>query len=865
MHILHLVSHTHWDREWYLPFQQFRLKLVHLIDNLLVLLESDQHYKHFMLDGQTIVLDDYLLLRPEREETIRGHVQSGRLLIGPWHILPDEFLVSPEALIRNLLEGDYTARRFGPKMMVGYIPDPFGHIGQLPQVFRGFGLETTAFRRGLSDEACELWWEAPDGSRVFTVYLRDGYDNAANLPTSDPAQFVSEVRRLRDSLARDSSTSHILLMHGTDHMEPQPDTTTALARVDGQLDGDHLIHSTLPAYIAAVQSAIRQSQAAIPVLQGELRSPKRHHLLPGVLSARMWIKQRNHICETLLEKWAEPFSAWATLVEREAQPHNGYRRAESLANPTPILRQAWRMLMECHPHDSICGCSVDQVHDEMRPRFDQAEQVSEEITRHSLQTLAEVIDTRSPSSHSPAAILVFNPVAGPRTDRVWVSVGEPFLKGTYEIVDETGRVLPYEVAKASTTESAVQFIARNVPGYGYRTFWLRPAVERHFASVPSTSRTIENEFFVVEAVPADGTLIVKDRRTGAVYPGLNRFMDGGDAGDEYNYSPPETETPVSGAVQSVRAERGAARQSIEIAFTLQVPAALSEDRQTRSTGKVPLTITTRVILLPGVPRVDIETEVNNPARDHRLRVHFPAPVSVDTADHDGHFEVVRRPIGLPASDDSWVEQPRPEVPQRAFTDVSDDKVGLMIANRGLPEVEALRVADGSTEIALTLLRCVGWLSRDDFPMRRGHAGPMLPTPGAQMIGQWAFDYSIIPHTGCWQSAFREAYAFNVPLRAVVATVHAGGGLSSAAAFVRAVPETFVISAVKEAEEGQGWIVRGYNIGAEAINVTLTPWKRFTRAARVTLAEEVTDALEPAADGSLTFATRGHEIVTIRFG
>jgi hypothetical protein len=227
MTTLHLVSHTHWDREWYLTFQQFRLKLVHLIDGLLDILEHDENYKHFMLDGQTIVLDDYLLMRPEREADLRRYIKNGRILVGPWHILPDEFLVSPEATIRNLLEGDRTCRRFGPKMMVGYIPDPFGHIGQMPQILRGFGIETACVQRGLSDQPCEFWWESPDGSRLFMAYLRDGYGNAALLPASEPERFTALVRQVRDNLAPHSAADHLLLMYGTDHMEPPPETSRA--------------------------------------------------------------------------------------------------------------------------------------------------------------------------------------------------------------------------------------------------------------------------------------------------------------------------------------------------------------------------------------------------------------------------------------------------------------------------------------------------------------------------------------------------------------------------------------------------------------------------------------------------------------
>ena len=868
MRILHLVSHTHWDREWYLTFQQFRLKLVHLIDNLLTLLDADPNYNHFMLDGQTIVLDDYLLMRPERAEIIRAHVQSERLLIGPWHILPDEFLVSPEATIRNLLQGEQTARQFGPKMMVGYIPDPFGHIGQMPQILRGFAIETAIFRRGLSDEPCELWWEAPDGSRVFTVYLRDGYDNAAQLPTSDPARFVSEVRRLRDSLVPYAETPHLLLMHGTDHMEPPSDTTAALTHANGQLDGDSLIHSTLPAYLAALQSAIQDQLSTIPIVRGELRSPKRHHLLPGVLSTRMWIKQRNHACETLLEKWAEPFSTWASLVQERGT--NGDIGTLWITDPAPIIQRAWRLLMECHPHDSICGCSIDQVHDEMRSRFDQVEQIGEEITRQSLETLTAAIDTQSAFpqgryavNSQKSAIVVFNPVAGPRTDAVTVSIQVSAGMDEFEIVDEAGHMLPHEVVSAATT--TVRFVARDVPGYGYRAFWVRPAASpRPPVSGQPFSSTIENEFLAVEVSPTQGALTVKDKRTGAVFRGLNRFVDGGDCGDEYNYCAPADDAQISAEVRAIRAESEDARQSIEVSLILQIPAVLTEDRQARSAEKVPLAITTRATLVPGVPRVDILTEVDNTAHDHRLRVHFPAPFAVTAASHDGHFEVVRRPIGLLAFDDLWVEQPRPEVPQRAFTGVSDGKVGLMIANRGLPEVEALRAPDGSTEIAVTLLRCVGWLSRDDFPARKGHAGPAIATPGAQMIGRYTYAYSIIPHDGGWQNAFREAYAFDAPLQAMAAAVHSGE-LPATAAIVRVTPEAFVISALKAAQVGSGWIVRGYNIGSEAINVTLTPWRRFAQSARVTLAEEVEAELAPAADGSVTFDVRGHEIVAIKFG
>jgi alpha-mannosidase len=984
MRTLHLVSHTHWDREWYLTFQQFRLKLVHLVDGLLDILDHDKNYKHFMLDGQTIVLDDYLLMRPGREADLRKYIRNGRILVGPWHILPDEFLVSPEATIRNLLQGDWTARKFGPKMMVGYIPDPFGHIGQMPQILRGFGIETACVQRGLADEPCEFWWESPDGSRVFMSYLRDGYGNAALLSASEPERFTALVREVRDNLVPHSGADQLLLMYGTDHMEPPPETARAIAYTQGKLDGDRLVHSTLPAYLAAVQKSLRKSNHPLPVVTGELRQCKRSHLLPGVLSARMWIKQRNRACETLMEKWVEPFS---TLQELAAP---GKLQTQILTRKSEIVRQAWRLLMENHPHDSICGCSIDQVHNEMKVRFDQVEQIGEELTRQSLESLAAAVDVSADRKLSAenlkSAIVVFNPTSGPRTDLV---TAKAEFEGGFEIVDEQGKILPYQMLGSSSQDlintlmskkelksslsmihegrilgkvihevairregsranleviladsgeldltawennireveslladptvatfhtrahsipaAEFMFTATEVPGNGYKTFWLRPVpsnpaqpvkvgalvrflkpLASHLARLPFLERlltrpkaarppyVIENEYFHVEASPADGTLTVKDKRTGAIYRGLNHFRDGGDCGDEYNYSPPPSDFQPVARLRSVilpkvpalSVHSGPVQQTLELQLELKTPVALAPDRKSRSRQTVALPITSLVTLSAGVPRVDIRTEINNLARDHRLRVHFPAPFTATEADYDGHFELVRRPIGLPEFDETWVEQPRPEKPQRIFTDVSDGESGLMVANRGLPEVEVLKRPDGNVEIALTLLRGINWISRDDFEGRKGHAGPMTATPGAQLIGRWMFDYSMIPHTAGQDSIppYDKAYAFDAPMRTVSTGLHAGQ-LPASGSFVSVEPAAFVISAVKEAESGNGWLVRGYNLTGEEIQVTLKPWKPFKKVERVNLAEEKLATLKPEKDGSVTLRARGHDIVSVVF-
>ncbi len=451
MSTIHLVPHTHWDREWYLPFQVFRIKLVHLVDSLLDLLDEEPASPSFTLDGQAVLLEDYLAVRPGREGDLRRHVQSGRLIVGPWYILADEFLVSPEALVRNLLLGRKVCQRFGEPMPVGYLPDLFGHIGQMPQILRGFGLQTAALRRGLGDEPCELWWEAPDGSHVLTAYLRDGYDNAARMPTTSRQAFAAFVREKRDSLAPHCTTSQILLLNGTDHHELQPEVPALAAQVDWE--PDELRFSTLPDYLNAVAQEVHRRGLELTVVQGELRDSSRHHLLAGVLSSRVWIKQRNHRCETLLERWAEPFTAWAEVLlghSRSQMAWTGHLTTPRVRRPQDLIREAWRLLLTCHPHDSICGCSVDQVHEEMRTRFDQAEQIAEEITQQSLRALAAAVDTTTlVEGTASRALVVFNPHQATHSD--WAQAELELAAGLdpFALLDAKGRQIPYRLIERS--------------------------------------------------------------------------------------------------------------------------------------------------------------------------------------------------------------------------------------------------------------------------------------------------------------------------------------------------------------------------------------------------------------------------------
>jgi alpha-mannosidase len=926
------------------------------VEKLVEILEQDPEYRHFMLDGQTVMLQDILDVRPDIEDPVSRLIGEGRIIIGPWFVLPDEFLVSPESLVRNLILGDRICRKWGAKMEMGYVPDPFGHISQLPQLLRGFGMDTALFARGVGDQPLEFRWAAPDGSQVLVCHLRDHYDNTALLPT-DGAEVASMFSQARDSLAPYAATSHLLMMQGTDHLHPRSDLSTLLSATDSQLP-DRVIHSSLPVYVKAVREELGpKGTAELPLLAGEMRDSSRANILPGVLSTRIWIKQRNHTCETLLEKWAEPFGAIAELEAQELGADN--TDTPPLTPLAAHTRRAWEYLLENHPHDSICGCSVDQVHREMMTRFGWCEQLGEEVASAALQLLVSKIDV---GIDCTAALVVFNPCSSPHMGMVKVAVTPPIDPQQVVLLSPSGEEVSFRIreygyqtatemtfdreamaqilAQAESSggvvwgewsvrglrvqaegESAqviasvtrgiapgaalpedrtaqlkglleeeyvqeyrvrilegesleVEFTARNVPPLGYATYRFvkkeEPAPTTAHLYAPETENqndglVIENEYLRVEANSDTGLLTVMDKETGMVLSESHRLVDGGDRGDEYNYCQPEHDQVIDQPVRvlAVNQRVDPTSQSLIIRMSYRIPEGLEpDDRTSRSEKMIDIPVKVRAMLLPGVRRVDLETTVENRASDHRLRAHFPIPFAVDEAEAASHWDVISFPPGVPKETEDWFEQPQPTRPQRGWVCASDGKMGVTIANRGLPEVELVRAESGA-EIALTLLRCVGWLSRDDLHCRRGNAGPMLEVPEAQCRGQHTFRYAIIPHSGDYRSALTLAEGFQTDLRAVSA-VPQRRSLEPQLSFVSVEPKELRVSAIKTPEDGQGLILRVWNCGSERVEGRVRLWRRFSRAVITDLAERKDDGQELARDtDELGVSMRGREVVTVR--
>ena len=674
-----VIPHTHWDREWYERFEGYRARLVPMVSRLLDILERDAEFRSFTFDGQTIAIQDYLEKRPADRPRVEALVKAERLFIGPWHVLADLLLVSGESILRNLQEGLRSAGELGRASRVAYVADPFGHPAQLPQILRAFGYDTYVFARGMGDQGesvgSEFWWEAPSGDRVRAAHLVDHYSNALSLvglPDEDPAALRRRVRakttRILDRLTPYANGDALLLMVGDDHVD-------AYARLPEAVREMRQVFRNVDARIASLE----EFAAAMPPLEhevnGEIVSGRYRPILRGVNSTRVWIKQENVACERLLLEWCEPLDALT----------GGRSRDE--------LRILWRMLLQNHPHDSICGCSIDAVHDiDMAPRFAFVRERGGALADKLLSELAGPGD----------APMIWNPL--------------PWSRDAVVSVD--GR--PTRV---------------HAGGLGLSPL---AAAESAAVSVDGDS-AIENGLLRVEVAP-DGSFVIVDKATGERGGRQNRLISEGDRGDEYTYSYAGPTVGSEGASGTRAASVAGDRATATVDLVLRLPARLRDDRLARSPELVDCPVRIEVSLDAGERRVDVRLEVDNRGSDQRLRVLCETGTRALTHQSGAAFAFLERSnrFGLRPR---WIEPPTAEACLHDFVGVMGATKGLAVGVDGLREYSVLH--DGGT-IAITLLRAVGFLSRGDLPERRGHAGPELATPSAQSIGKRAYRYTVVP-------------------------------------------------------------------------------------------------------------------------
>lgn len=875
---LFVIPHTHWDREWYATFQQFRVRLVHVLDALIALLEREPAYTHFNLDAQTILLQDYLEIRPEKRADLQKLIRERRLGVGPWFVLPDEFLVSGEALVRNLLLGHRIASDFGHVQKVGYIPDTFGHISQLPQILQGFGIPFAMHFRGLDegDLKSELWWQSPDGSRVLLRHLPTdmGYANAASL-AEDIQEAASDLRTFARYETRRAASPVLLALNGVDHLPAREELPAILAAAN-RLFGDefHFQQASLEDYFEALVEAL--GDRPLQTVSGELRDANRtagrdNRLLPHILSSRIYNKMQNERAQTLLERWAEPWSAWAWLEGEEY--------------PGAFLWKAWEWLLQNHPHDSIGGCGIDAVHTQMETRFAWASEIADEILGEQFELLTRRIDL-SGLKEDEAALLVFNGLpwaveggitvevdlwdfflsrvamrrwtppaipqkGGPEMEapglqrqRVleqWYGdppiLPDPSFRGLRIRPLEEAQLLPIQVESIGRSHVLRPLVSgpaserrgvrvrasfeAKLPPYGYQVYAVAPTSKPNKpVTVAHPHNVLENEALRLQIAP-NGTFTLTDKSTGQVFHDLGYFEDGGDCGDGYNYSYPledRVENTLGSTCRISRLADGPVVQRTRIDYNWSLPEGLDASGRRRSETHVPCPLSVIVSLVQGSPRLDLEVAFDNHARDHRLRMVFPSDVMTQVSHASAQFDVVSHPVKVaPVPDEAWVEDAPTTFPQQDWVDLSDGQRGLCLIVQGLPEYEVMDT--DRREVAITLLRAVGYLGAG-FDMRTAAvgAGPHIATPEAQIQRKLTFSLSILPHPGTWDQAevWQQALSFNNPPRALTTGMEKGhpvntpGTQPARRSFMAVAGRNVVLSSVKKAEVGQALVLRLYN-------------------------------------------------------
>ncbi len=853
---VYIISHSHWDREWYMAYEQHHMRLIELIDDLLELFEVDPSFNSFHLDGQTIILDDYLQVRPEKRQAIQQAINEGKLRIGPFYILQDDFLISSESNVRNMLIGMEESRKWGTPVMLGYFPDTFGNMGQTPQLMKQAGISAAAFGRGVkpigfdnqvleaenySSQYSEMWWKGPDQTAIFGLLFANWYSNGNEIPVEKEAALAFWKQKLADA-EQYASTNHLLMMNGIDHQPVQKDISKAIHLANELFPDYEFIHSNFTDYLEAVQKDVPEDLGSV---EGELTSQETDgwYTLANTASARVYLKQWNTKVQRQLENITEPLATMAYEVSGN-YPHDQ-------------LDYAWKTLMQNHPHDSICGCSVDSVHREMIPRFEKADEVGKYLAQDSLEQLTAAIDTTGfPKDSFPFVIV--NTAGMDKTGEAEITIElerkrfaegipeqlyqelENLPKRKYHVETKSGATIP-----AILSEETVQFgydlpkdrfrvpyMARmikvtlpleNMPAFSWETFALvegEAKAEEKETMIHQSGRIIENGPLHL-TIEKNGTITMEDRKNKRKLNNLHIFEDIGDIGNEYIFKQPFCDQPIlssnkeNSEVKVLVDTPEIAKISIlqEMEIPVSADERLEKEQQMvvefryrkaeRSKEKRILQIKTIMTIRKDSKKIDFETTLDNQMKDHRLRVLFPTKLHVEHHEADSIFEVVKRPNHVSKS---W-ENPTNPQHQQAFVNIHDEEYGVTVGNFGLNEYEVTE--DG--QIAVTLLRSVGELGDWGY----------FPTPEAQCLGEHRFNYSIELHGPEEKfSTYLHAYAAQIPF-STQQIKHHEGTLISKQQYLTIKSETFAITALKRSKFSDKVVVRGFNMSSHLEKLEIT--------------------------------------------
>ncbi|MFB4163215.1 mannosylglycerate hydrolase [Alteribacillus sp. JSM 102045] len=811
---VHIVPHMHWDREWYFSTEESRILLMNNMEEILTRLEEDAEYPYYVLDGQTVVLEDYLTIKPEAKERVKALVRAGKLIIGPWYTQTDEMVVSGESIVRNLLYGHKDAKEFGEPMKIGYLPDSFGQSEQMPHMLNGFNIERAMFWRGMTEHngswESEFEWKSPDGSRTKTVLLPDGYAIGKYLPADEEA-LKEKMDKNFKLLNERATTDHVLIPNGHDQMPIQQNIHEIIASLEKIYPDKDFFLSRFEDLFEKIE----EEKTSFKEVQGEFLQGKYMRVHKSIYSTRMDIKTLNTQLEYKIVNELEPLMALAYRLGFDY--HGG------------LLEKIWKEMMKNHAHDSIGCCCSDKVHREIKERFLMTE---ERVNRLIEFYMRKIVDSMLNEPHQDK-LTAFN--LFPQERKTAFETKVITKEKQFRLVDENGEEPVFRVRDAKEKDPGLidrqivhygdydPFIEYTIvvedvlPAMGYKTYLVKKAEGTSEVAAPQEVDALENDFYKV-VCRKNGTLDVYDKELDQWFERVLTVENGGDDGDEYDYSPPREDWVLTNEL--VEASVSVTEEKAEISYSLDIPSDL--DARERREKDSSIDIHWRISLPRYEKRIDVEGEVRNTSEDHRLRVLIPAGFSNAVSIADQPFGTIERPTNDPVKEvweeEQWSERPDEINPMLSFVSLAEEKRGLSVLTNSTREYEI--VGEDRDTIALTLLRSVGILGKADLVRRPGRpSGIALPTPDSQMKGTWEFAFAVTSHSGhpVEEHIPRKAKKYLTPILTYNKIEHDAMKLNPSNvktpyhySFFKQEDEDTVLSTVKKEEEGDGIIIRSFN-------------------------------------------------------
>lgn len=843
---IHVIPHSHWDREWYFTTSRSKVYLMKDLGDVLNTLENDPEFKYFMVDAQGSLLDDYIKWRPQDKERISKLVNDGRLVIGPWYTQTDQLVISGESIVRNMYYGMKRCESFGKYMNVGYVPDSFGQSGNMPQIYRQFGIEDTLFWRGVSDDMVkhtDYNWRGDDGSVVFTTQIPFGYYIGGNIPEEPEENEEFWQKECLEKAGGRSATRHIYFPNGFDQAPVRTNLPQLVKERNEKDPENEYVISCIEDYIKDVKS----ENPELEEVQGELVIAKHMRIHKSIFSSRSDLKVMNTQIQNYVTNVMEPLLTISYNLGNE-YPHEA-------------VAEIWKLLFENAAHDSIGSCISDTANEDVYVRYKQARDIAVNLVELHSRLIATNV-----KNDADMTFTAINTLPQKRKDTVIVKTYVP--GGKFAIIDEKGNDVDYTIIKSrdltdyvlsqtimldpsrkfyvpdQVLEVTMAIKANDVPALGYVQYSIDTQKDSHKET--ADKKVLENKYYTIE-VEENGSLTIVDKANNVTYKNQGILVENGDDGDSFNYSPPRKDMEVfsNESKCTVKISGSDIYDQAEIHFDMVVPADLDE----RAEGKVSVTmlVDMTVALRKDSKVIDFNIKVDNKGLSHRLCVLFDSQIVSAFNYADQQFGLIKRPnyyekemklymesmnnktekkAGIQelanwANDQStWQEPPISIEPTQSYVSLTDGKTGIAVIPQGVREYEVL----DDSKIRLTLFRTYGFMGKENLIYRPGRASGerIIETPAAQLLKEMEFNFGFTSYAGDINDSDIDTLAkqYNTNLEVYTYAEFLNGRLifsqreiEGQNAKIHSLFETegnLVVSAVKKAEEDDGYIIRLYN-------------------------------------------------------